>query len=69
VQDRHGDLLAADPVHLFSDDGVDLVHHSLSQRQVDVDPGCQLADQPCPDHQPVADRFGLGRIFFQGWDQ
>ena len=43
----------------------DLVHHPLSEGKVHVDPGRQLPHQAGADHELVADRLGVGRVFLQ----
>src|SRR5262249_58104785 len=60
VEDGHGHLLPADPVHLLPDDDVHPIDHALAEREVDVDPGRQLPDQTGPDHEAVAHRFRVG---------
>ena len=69
MEDRQRDFLPADPVHLLPDDRVDLVHHALAQRQIDVDAGRQLAHQARAHHELVADGLGVGRVFPEGRDE
>ncbi len=69
MEHRHRDLLTADPVHLVPDDRVDLVDGSLAEREVHVDPGGQLPYQTGADHQPVADRLGVGGILAESRDE
>ena len=63
LDDGHRDLLPADRVHLLADDRVDLVEHALTEREVDVDPGGELPDEPRAEHEAVTERFGVGGIF------
>ena len=49
-----GNLLGACPVHFFSDDLFGLPQYSLSEWQVGVNPGCQLADHSGSQHETVA---------------
>jgi hypothetical protein len=62
VDDRHLDLLAADPVHLLADDLLDSLVDPEPERQQRVDPGPQLTDVTRPDEQPVGRHFGVGGI-------
>jgi hypothetical protein len=61
VNHRHGDLLAADGVHLLADDGLDLVHAAAGQRQVGVDARAQRLDEAGAQQQLVAGQLGIGR--------
>src|SRR5262249_46717656 len=69
MEDGHRDLLPADRVHLLADDRVDLVDDPLPERQVDVDPRGELADEPGPDHELVTDRLSVGWVLPQRRDQ
>ena len=62
MDDRHLDLLAADPVHLLADDLLDPLVHAESERQEGIDPGSELADVARPDEQPVRRHLGVGGI-------
>ena len=61
-------LLAADGVHLLSDDSLDLETGALPEGQHRVRPGSELTDEPGPDQQAVADRLGIGRGFSECGD-
>src|SRR6266851_499783 len=65
MQHRHGQLLAADAIHLLADDGVDLLDDPQPDGQVDVDARRELADEPRADHELVADGLGVGRVLPQ----
>ena len=69
VEHRHRDLLAADRVHLLPDDGIHLVDRALAERQVDVDPRRELANETGADHEPVAGRLGVRGILSEGRDE
>src|SRR2546427_3257638 len=69
VDHGHRDLLPADGVHLLPDDRVDLVEDALAERQEQVDAGAELADEAGAEHELVAQRFGVGGIFPEGWDE
>ncbi len=69
VQHRHLDLLPADAVHLLADDRVDLLDHAQAEREVHVDAGRELPDEPGPHHQLVADGFRVGGIVPERGDQ
>ena len=64
LQHRHEHLLAADSIHLFTDDGGDLPHHPPAGRQIHVDAGRELTDETGPDHELVAHGLGPGRVLF-----
>jgi hypothetical protein len=55
---RHQELLRTGPGHLLADDLDDLGAHPDRQRQEAVVPCHQLADEPGPQQEPVADRVG-----------
>ena len=69
VDHRHRDLLPTDRVHLLSDDRVDLVENALAERQVHVDAGGKLAHEAGPEHELMAQRFGVGGILPEGGDE
>src|SRR5574341_378919 len=69
VDDGHRDLLTADRVHLLADDRDHLVEHALAEREVDVDPRRQLAHEAGTEHETVAERLGVGRIFPERRDE
>ena len=48
VDHGHAQLLATDGVHLLAHNTFDLLQHTPAQRQVGVQPGCQLANQSGP---------------------
>ncbi len=62
---RHGQLLAADGIHLLADDGLDLIHRPAGQRQIRENPGRQLADEPGPQQQLMAGYIRIGRRIAQ----
>jgi len=59
LHDGHQDLLAVDRVHLLANDLRDLAQHLPSQRQIRVDAGGELADEPGTDGQLVADHLRI----------
>src|SRR6266511_5261290 len=69
VEHRHRDLLAADPVHLLANDGVDLLENPLAKGQVDVDAGGELTDQAGAQHELVTDGGGVGGIVPERGDE
>ena len=69
VNDRHGDLLAANGVHLLADDPLDLVHAAPGQRQVGVDACAQRLDEAGAQQQLVADQLRVGRRVAQGLEE
>src|SRR5207245_10108211 len=69
MEHRHGDLLPADGVHLLADHPIDLVDHAMAEGEVDIDAGRELAHEPGPDHELVADGLGVRGIFAQGGDE
>ena len=54
-------LLAARGVHLLADDLLDLAHGSPAQRQVAIDAGSELLDEPGAQQKLMAGRLRLGR--------
>ena len=62
VDDRHLDLLAADPVLLLADDLLDPVVDALAERQQRVDPGAELADVAGAQQQAMRRHLGIGRV-------
>ena len=69
VDDRHLDLLAADPVHLLADDLLDALVDPEPERQERVDARAELADVAGPDEEPVRRHLGIGRIVTQGREE
>src|SRR6185295_17005546 len=69
MEHRHLDLLPADAVHLLADDRVHLLDHAQAEREVDVDAGGELPDEPGAHHELVADRFRVGGIVPERGDQ
>ena len=66
LQHRHEHLLAADAVHLLTDDLRDLLHDAPAGRQVHVDAGGELAHEAGADHELVAHGLRAGGILFDG---
>ena len=62
VDDRHLDLLAADPVHFLADDLLDPLVDPEPERQQRVNPRPELTDVARPDEQPVGRHFRVGGI-------
>ena len=69
VDDRHLDLLAADPVHLLADDLLDPLVDPEAERQQRVDPGAELADVAGPDEEAMRRHLGIGRVVAQGREE
>ena len=65
----HQHLLGAGTIHLFPDDGLDLVQYPLAHGKPAIDSGCGAADQAGAQHQLMADDFGVGGNFFQGGEE
>ncbi len=61
----HEDFLRPATVHLLTDDTADLMQHPQTQRQPGVKSGGKTADHTGPQHQLMADDFGIGRCFFE----
>ncbi len=61
----HHHLLAADGIHLFAHDLLDLVQRTPPQRQERVDASRRLADHAGAQQEPMRGQFSLGRVFFQ----
>jgi hypothetical protein len=69
LHDWHQQFDRAGPVHLLTDDVLDLADRPQSDRQVAVDAGGELLDHARSHHQPVADHLGIGRGLFEGGDE
>ncbi len=61
--------LLADGVHLFADDGDDLVDGAIAKEEVGVDAGAELTDVAGAQEQLVACDFGVGGCFTEGGDE
>jgi hypothetical protein len=46
-----------------------IAERPVAERQIGVRPGHELADQPGPEHQPMAGHLGIGRDLFHGGDE
>ena len=68
VQGGEEELLA-DLVHLFADDGDDLVEGALSEGEVAVNSGSELTDVAGAKKDFVAGDFGVCRSFAEGGDE
>src|SRR5215213_7387443 len=66
---REVKFLAADGVHLFTQDLHDLKRHSLAQRQQRINSSRQLPDETGAQQKFVRDNFGIGRVFTQSRDK
>ena len=66
LQGGHHQLLTTGGVDLLANDGFYLAQGAQGQRQVRVDPGRHLIDEPGLEHQAVARGFGFGRVGAQG---
>ena len=66
---RHRHLLAADPIHLFPDDRLDLPVDAPSGGKVGPQAGTQLANHSGSDQELVAGRFSVGRSVLDGRDE
>ena len=66
MHDRQLELLGADRVHFLADDLRDPLQRTQPERQEAVEAGRELAHEPGPDHQLVADRLGIRRRVTQG---
>ncbi len=67
--ERGQEELLADLVHLFADDGDDLVDGALAEGEVAVDAGAELADVAGAEQELVAGDFGVGGSFAEGGDE
>ncbi len=56
-------------VHLFADDGDDLVDGAVAEEEVAVDAGAELADVAGAEEELVAGDFGVGGGFTEGGDE
>ena len=56
-------------VHLFAHDGDDLVDGALTEREVAVDSGSELANVAAAQEEFMAGDFGVGGSFTQGGDE
>src|SRR5690606_17602215 len=61
----HQKLNGTGTVLFLADDGIDLVEHTLAERQPGIDPLALLADHARPQHQAVRDDFGLLWVLLQ----
>ena len=66
---RQKKLLAADRVHLFTQDLHDLERDSLAQRQKRVDAGGKLANETCAQQEFVRNDLGVSRVFTESGDK
>ena len=62
----HQQFLGTGPVHLLADDVLDFADRRKTKGQIGIDTGGELAHEPGPQHEDVADNFGFGRAFFEG---
>ena len=65
LQGRHQDLDSPCPVHLFTDNLLDLAEDPVAQRQPRIDTGRLLPDHAGAQHQSVRDDLRLRRGFFE----
>src|SRR6266567_2224198 len=65
LQGRHQELDGTGAVLLLAHDLFDLLEHAKAERQPCVDPGGLLADEACPQHQPVGGDLRLLRSLAQ----
>ena len=59
LQGGHQEFDSPRAILLLAHDLLDLLEHPKAERQPSVNAGGFLADQPCPQHQPVGDDLGL----------
>ena len=69
LQGGHEQLGRAGRVHLLTDDLDRLVKRPPARRQVGVEAGPELADQPRPQHEPVRGNLRLGGVLPGGGNQ
>jgi hypothetical protein len=62
VDDRHLDLLGADPIHLLADHLLDALVDLKTERQQRIDARSELAHVTGPKQQPVRRHLGFARI-------
>ena len=65
LQGRHQDLDGTGPVHLLTDNLLDLAQDPMAQRQPRIDPRSLLPDHASAQHQSVRDDLRLRRGFFE----
>jgi len=63
---RHEQLEGACPVHFLPHDPLDLAQHPQAEGHPGEEAGGQPADEPCAQHQLVADDLGVGGHFLEG---
>ena len=61
--------LLADGVHLFADDGNDLVNSPVAEEEVGVEAGAELADVAAAEKELVAGDFGVCGELAEGGDE
>jgi hypothetical protein len=61
MHDRHADLLAADRIHLFTQDPLDFRLYSLTEREIGKDAGGEWLYKPGAQQELVAGRLSFGR--------
>jgi hypothetical protein len=61
--------LLADTVHLFADDGDDLIDGAVTEEEVAIDTGSELADVAGSEKKLVAGDFGVCGCFTEGGDE
>ena len=66
---RGQEELLADLVHLFADDGDDLVERPLAEEEVVVNAGAELADVAGAEQELVAGHFGVCRGLAKGGNE
>jgi len=68
IEGREEELLT-DSVHLFADDGDDLVDRTVAEEEIAVDTGAELADVAGAEKELVTGDLGVGGCFAEGGDK
>ena len=63
---RHAQFQGARAVHFFAHDAFHFAQGAQAERQPDIESRRETADHAGPQHQPVADDFGVGGHLFEG---